>query len=100
MAIKSNAIIQGVATRITERKFPARAASAGVAAREALTFVNVLVVGDYTLADVTIGRGVEPPTRGEFITALVEIDVYREDDQVTLVEYIEDGTLVGAKGGK
>jgi hypothetical protein len=100
MAIKSNAIIQGVATRITERKIAARPASPGVAAREAMSFVNVLVVGDYTLADVTIGRGVEAPTRGEFITALVEIDVYREDDQMTIVEYIEDGVLLGAKGGK
>lgn len=83
MAVKTNAIIQGVVARVSKRDIPAKDD------RAAMSFTNLLVVGDYTLADVTLGRGVEAPGVGQMITALVEVDVYRQDDQITLIEYID-----------
>lgn len=87
MAVKTNAIVQGIVTRITHRDIPREG-------KDTLHFTNVLIVGDNTLADCTLGRGVSEPTYGEFVTAVVEIDVYRDDDQITLIEYIE---VVGNK---
>jgi hypothetical protein len=92
MAVKTNAIVEGVVSRVTQRAYPAIEGK-----REAGTITEVLVVGDYTLASCTLGRGVEVPTHGQFITALVEIDIYRDDDSVKIVEYIDPVVKAGSK---
>lgn len=89
MAVKTNAIIEGIVSRVSVRSYAAIEGK-----REAGTMTDVLVVGDYTLAMCTLGRGVATPALGEFITALVEIDVFREDDSVKIVQYIDH---LGAK---
>jgi len=81
VAVKTQAIVEGVVTRIQTRS--------GEKDGKKWSMTNVLLVGDHTLADVTIGRDLKAPGYGELVVGLVEIDVYRNDDAVTLIEYIE-----------
>lgn len=89
MSVNTTVIIEGFVSRVSVREIPARAAAPGVAAREAMQFTNVLVVGDYTLADCTLGRDVSVPPQGTFITAEATVSTFRDDDQITIQRYIE-----------
>lgn len=93
MAVTTNLLIEGVVVRTSKRELPA------TSERAALTFHNALIVGDDCLADVSIGRGVEVPVVGTPIRGRVEVNVYRSEDQVTLVE-IFDTLTDDNKGGK
>lgn len=86
MAIKSNLIADGIVTRIDRRTIPK------TDKRDEMTFVSVLIVGDDTLVNATLGRGVKEPTFGEYVRARIEVDVFRDDDQCTLVEYLDSPT--------
>lgn len=83
MSIKTSALVIGKVIRVSSRTIPA------TKDREALTFTNVLVLGGDTLADVGTGRDVAVPNEGEFIIARVEVGVYRDDDQLTITEYLD-----------
>lgn len=82
MAVKTNAIIEGVVMRVSTRR-------GETTDGKKWERHNVLVVGDYTLADVTIrGDQFALPTQGEVVRGVVEIDVYRDEDSCTLVEWL------------
>lgn len=82
MAVKTLAIIEGAVMRIEKR-------SGKTTKGEAWAMTEVLVIGDDTLCQATLGRGVTEPGQGEYIRAQVEIGVYRDDDSVTLVKYLD-----------
>jgi len=94
MSVKTSAIVLGTVARVSSRTLPK------TETRGELTFVNVLVVGDDSLADLTLGRDVTPPAVGTFIVARVEVGVFRDDDQITLVDYIDPAELVKTLRGE
>lgn len=81
MAIRTSAIISGTVIRSSSRTIKREG-------KPDLTFVNVLVIGDHTMADCTLADGLTTPENGKKINARVEIDVYRDEDQLRLVEFI------------
>lgn len=81
MAISTSAIVDGTAQRVTQR----------VVKRDGkpdLTFRNVLIIGEHTLAEVTLADQLAAPLVGEVIRGRVTIDVYRDNDQLRLEEYL------------
>lgn len=82
MAVKTLAIIEGVCMRVENR-------SGTTTKGEAWAMTSVLIVGDDTLCQATLARGLSAPGVGEMIRAQVEIGVYRDDDSVTLVKYLD-----------
>lgn len=95
MAIKTRLQAHGFVQMVTTRNLPAVKKPDGTT-REAMTFVNVLIIGDGTICDATVGRDVAVPTEGQEVHALVEVDVFRQDDAVTIIRYL-DGYGTGDK---
>lgn len=93
MAVRTTGVIIGAVARVTTREIPK------TKDREALHFTNMLIVGNDTLADVTLGRGLEPAAVGTQIVARISVGVYRDDDQITLEEYLDPATVVRELGG-
>lgn len=81
MSVKTTAIVQGIVSRISERS--------GEKDGKKWSMTNVVIIGDDTLADCVLARGVAVPSFGEFVTARIEVGVFNADDNVTLVEYVE-----------
>lgn len=87
MAVKTLAIVEGAVMRIEKR-------SGKTKDDKDWAMTQVLIVGDDTLCQATLARGVTEPGQGEYIRAQIEVGVYRDDDSVTLVKYLD---LKGAK---
>ena len=81
MAVATRSIIEGTVIQITVRDVTSKAG-------DKLKFTNVLVVGDFTLCDATLGRDVGVPKVGDKIRAQVEVSVFRDEDQIRLLQYI------------
>lgn len=91
MAIKTRLQAHGYVQQVTTRK----GEKDGVAWER----TNVLIIGDGTICDASLGRGVAAPAEGAEIHALVEVDVFRQDDSVTIIRYL-DGPEVDATSRK
>lgn len=92
MAVKTNAIIEGTVVRITSR---------GGTTKEGKPWsrTSLLVVGDNTLADAALAQslvGNIPPV-GTIVRGVIEVGVYRDDDSVEIIEWLEVGGKAGAK---
>lgn len=81
MAIATSAIVQGTVTRVHSRTVTREGKSD-------LVFRNVLIIGEHTLAEVTLSDALTMPKVGDKISGRVTIDVYRDNDQLRLEEYI------------
>lgn len=82
MAVKTNAIIEGAVMRVSTRR-------GETTEGKKWERHNILVVGEYTLADVVIrGGDFELPSQGEVVRGVVEIDVFRDEDSCTLVQWL------------
>lgn len=81
MAVKTNAIATGTVVRVTER-------SGKTQAGKDWSMTNVLIVGDHTLVDATVGMGLDVPKQGDVVTGVIEVGVYRDDDSVSIIEWI------------
>lgn len=82
MAVKTNAIIEGAVMRVSTR-------SGETNEGKRWTRTNLLVVGDYTLADVIVrGDDFALPSVGDMVRGVVEIDVYRDEDNCQLVQWL------------
>lgn len=90
MSVKTTAIVVGTVARVESREVTVKATG------EKLTFTNVLVIGNDTLADVQIGRDLGVPKQGAVIAGRVAISVYRDDDQMVLEQYLDPATLRAA----
>lgn len=93
MAIKTrlqaHGIVQSVSTRSGEKD------------GTAWTLTNVLIIGDGTICDATLARGVNSPAEGTEVHALVEVDVFRQSDAVTIVRWLDDTEVdSSSRGGK
>lgn len=90
MSVKTTAIVIGRVARIDTREVTVKATG------EKLTFTNVLLIGNDTLADVQIGRDLGVPKQNDLIAGRVAISVYRDDDQMVLEQYLDPASLVAA----
>lgn len=81
MAVKTNAIVEGEIVRRSERS--------GKNANGDWKLVELLIVGDHTLANVVLGRDVPEPPKGASVRGVIEVGVYRDDDSVTLIEWLD-----------
>lgn len=84
MAVKTQALIEGVVTRVNTR-------SGTTAAGKDWERTNILVVGDNTLADVTVAQGLALPPKGTAVKGVIEVGVYRDDDSVEVIEWLKVG---------
>lgn len=82
MSLKTELIAEGTVQRITQREVTVKATG------EKLTFTNVLILGAATMVEAQLGRDLAAPERGAKVKARVEIGVYRDDDSVTLTEWL------------
>lgn len=63
-----------------------------------MVFTNVIVFGEYCIADVRIPKGMTAPQRGDSVAMLVETGVWRDDDQTELVEYLDPAMIASELG--
>lgn len=82
MAIASQVIVEGSVIRMESRTVKKKDGSGDI------TFNTALVVGEHCMAQVSIPDGHELPKPGFKGRALVEVSVYREDDQMRLIQWI------------
>lgn len=94
MSVKTTAIVIGRVARIDSREVTIKQ---GPNAGDKLTFTNLLIIGNDTLADVQLGRDLGLPKSGDLIAGRVAISVYRDDDQMVLEQYLDPATIMAAK---
>lgn len=82
MSLSTRLIVQGKVAAVTSRTITTKAG-------DELTFTNVILIGDNCLADVQLGRGMVAPEIGALVAGVVEVGVYRDDDQHVLQSYLE-----------
>jgi len=82
MAIASKVTVTGNVIRIDTRS--GKRKSDG----EAYTINTALIVGPANLAEVTIPDALELPVVGKAVSLLVEVNVFRDDDQLRALEYL------------
>jgi len=80
MAVKTQALVEGTVMRTQTRS--------GTKDGNAWSMTNLLIIGDKCLADATVARGLEVPPDGTLVRGVLEIGVYRDDDSVTVVEWL------------
>lgn len=86
MSVATTAIVEGSVARVSSRTVKVKA---GANAGNEITFTSMFVVGPYTVANVRINTDAfELPKIGAQIRAMVEVSVYRDDDEVSLMEYL------------
>lgn len=88
MAVKTLAIAQGTVMRVEGRE--------GTSTNKDGTsrpwkMVDVLIVGDNTLCQAGLSRDLvnAPPSVGDVVTAQIEVGVYRDDDSVQIVKWLD-----------
>lgn len=82
MAVKTTAIVEGNVIRADSRSFKTKAG-------EDMTIDSVLIVGQFCIANVRVDtRTFKLPDIGKPIRIQVEVDTYRDDDQMALVAYL------------
>lgn len=82
MSLNTTLIAEGTVTRITPREVTVRATG------EKLTFINVLIIGPTTLVEAQLGRDLKAPEVGAKLRCLIEVGVYRDDDNNTITAYL------------
>lgn len=83
MAVKTQAIVEGYVQRIKER-------SGTTKDGRDWSRTEVTVIGDVCLANATLGDDIKGIGKGQYIRALIEIGVYRDDDSVVIVELLDE----------
>lgn len=85
MAIKTRLQAHGFVQNVTRRS--------GTSTKDGVStpweMVTVLIIGDGTMCEATVGKGLSSPSEGEEVHALVEVDVYRQEDSVTITRWLD-----------
>lgn len=84
MAVKTLAIAQGAIMRVEGREGTRGDGTPW-------KMVNVLIVGDNTLCQGTLARDLmgNVPSVGDVVAAQIEVGVYRDDDSVQIVKWLD-----------
>lgn len=88
MAVKTLAIAQGAVMRVEGREGTSTNADGTV---RPWKMINVLIVGENTLCQAGLARDLvnAPPSVGDVVTAQIEVGVYRDDDSVQIVKWLD-----------
>lgn len=82
MAIASKVTVTGNVVRIDTRSGKRKSDGADYKINTAL------IVGQHNLAEVTIPDNLDLPPVGKPVSLLVEVNVFRDDDQLRALEYL------------
>ena len=94
MSLSTKLLVHGRVANVAHREITAT--KEGPNKGKKYTFTDVTVIGDFSLAEFRLADGLGVPELGQTITGLVEIGVYRDDDQSTLLTYVDLATVAKA----
>lgn len=82
MAVATKAIVEGQVVSVNVRKGVSKRTS------EKYEMIEVLIIGENTLANCTLGQGVNAPEVGAKVRGRVVISVYGQEDQTKLEAWL------------
>lgn len=85
MAVTQTAIVEGVVARVSSRTITSNKGPDGP---KQFTFVNFLLIGQNTLAEVRVPDGQSPPAQDAKVRARVSLGAYNGSAECTLDAYL------------
>ncbi len=82
MAVATKAIVEGSVLAISKKSGVSKKSG------EAYEMIEVLIIGEFCLANCTLDKGVKLPEVGQKVRARVEVSVYGGEDQTRLLGWL------------